>query len=143
MACEVDCSVHHSEVMHHVEPMDGDTEQYLVHLEDGKRKEIMTYDVIVEAIDRQSTSEAEKTDEECLWIFKEVVGHKKNSCTWGIKMKWKDDSETWESLAFIWKSDPVTLTAYAKEHDLLETDGWKRLCHYVKYEKKFKCQMKR
>eukprot|EP00957_Ditylum_brightwellii_P177063 13488387-Ditylum_brightwellii.AAC.1 len=76
----------------------------------------MTYDAIVEAIDRQLTSEAEKTDGERLWIFKEVVGNRKN--------------------------DPVTLAAYAKERDLLKTDGWKRICHYVKNEKKIKHQMK-
>eukprot|EP00957_Ditylum_brightwellii_P105279 8025606-Ditylum_brightwellii.AAC.1 len=66
----------------------------------------MTYDAIVEAIDRQLTSEVKKTDEECLWIFKEGVGHRKNGWTWDIKMKWEDDSETWEPLAVIWKSDP-------------------------------------
>eukprot|EP00957_Ditylum_brightwellii_P208216 15356336-Ditylum_brightwellii.AAC.1 len=71
MACEVDDSVDCTEVMHHAESIDGETEQYLIHLGDGKRKEIMTYDVIVEAIDRQLTSAVEKTDEECLWIFKE------------------------------------------------------------------------
>eukprot|EP00957_Ditylum_brightwellii_P047111 3577539-Ditylum_brightwellii.AAC.1 len=62
--------------------MDDETKQYLVHLGDGKRKRIMTYDVIVEAIDRQLTSEAKKTDEEWPWIFKEVVGHRKNGQTW-------------------------------------------------------------
>eukprot|EP00957_Ditylum_brightwellii_P013785 1038809-Ditylum_brightwellii.AAC.1 len=61
--------------------MDGETEQYLVHLGDGKQKEIMTYDAMVEVIDRQLTSEAETTDEECFWIFKEVIGHRKNGQT--------------------------------------------------------------
>eukprot|EP00957_Ditylum_brightwellii_P110854 8455325-Ditylum_brightwellii.AAC.1 len=36
-------------------------------------------------------------------------------------MKWEDDSEAWEPLGI---------------------DGWDRLYHYVKNEKKFKCQMK-
>eukprot|EP00957_Ditylum_brightwellii_P137089 10453101-Ditylum_brightwellii.AAC.1 len=49
----------------------------------------MTYDTIVEAIDRQLTSEAEKTDEECLWIFNKVVGHRKNGQTWDVKMNGK------------------------------------------------------
>eukprot|EP00957_Ditylum_brightwellii_P076579 5820270-Ditylum_brightwellii.AAC.1 len=66
----------------------------------------MTYDDVVEAIDRQLTSEAEKTDEEHLWIFKEVVGHRKNVQTWDVKMKWEDDLETWDPLAVIWKPDP-------------------------------------
>eukprot|EP00957_Ditylum_brightwellii_P060917 4623962-Ditylum_brightwellii.AAC.1 len=78
MTCEVDGSAHHAEVMCRVESMNGETEQYLVHLVYGKIKETMTYDAIVEAIDRQLISEVEKTDEERLWIFKEVVGHRKN-----------------------------------------------------------------
>eukprot|EP00957_Ditylum_brightwellii_P134768 10274815-Ditylum_brightwellii.AAC.1 len=57
-------------------------------------------------------------------------------------MKREDNSETWEPLAVIWKSDPVASAEYAKEYDLLKIDGWKRLCHYVKNEKKFKHQMK-
>eukprot|EP00957_Ditylum_brightwellii_P186565 14204504-Ditylum_brightwellii.AAC.1 len=70
--------------------MDGETEQYLVHLGNGKRKEIMTYDAILEAIDRKLTSEVEKTDGESLWIFKEVVGHRKNGWTWNVKMKYRN-----------------------------------------------------
>eukprot|EP00957_Ditylum_brightwellii_P172590 13138770-Ditylum_brightwellii.AAC.1 len=87
MTREVDCYVHHAEVMCHVESMGGEIEQYLVHLGDRKRKEIATDDVIVEAIDRQLTSEAEKTE---------------------------DDSETWEPFAVIWKSDLVTLAIEKK-----------------------------
>eukprot|EP00957_Ditylum_brightwellii_P100721 7676392-Ditylum_brightwellii.AAC.1 len=52
MACEVDGSVHHAEVMRLVESTDDETEQYLVHLGDGKQHEIMTYDAIVEPIDK-------------------------------------------------------------------------------------------
>eukprot|EP00957_Ditylum_brightwellii_P021407 1614585-Ditylum_brightwellii.AAC.1 len=122
--------------------INGETEQYLVHLGGGQRKETMTYDTIVEAIDRQLTSVAEKTDEERLWMFKEVVGYRKNGWIWDIKMKWEDDSETWEPLLVIWKSAPVTLAVYAKDHDVLKTDGWKRLWHYITNEKKFRCQMK-
>eukprot|EP00957_Ditylum_brightwellii_P117417 8955705-Ditylum_brightwellii.AAC.1 len=61
----------------------------------------MTYDAIVEAIDKQLTAEAEKRDEECLWIFNEVVGHRKNAYTWDVRMKWEDDSETWEPIGVI------------------------------------------
>eukprot|EP00957_Ditylum_brightwellii_P045020 3415374-Ditylum_brightwellii.AAC.1 len=87
MTCEVDDSAHRAEVIRHVESMNGETEQYLVHLVDGKQKESMIYDAIVEAIDKQLTSEVEKTDEEQLWIFKEAVGHRKNGQTWDVKMK--------------------------------------------------------
>eukprot|EP00957_Ditylum_brightwellii_P104596 7969584-Ditylum_brightwellii.AAC.1 len=81
MAHEVDGSVNCAIVMRCVETMDGETEQHLVYFGYRKQKEIMTYDAMVEATDRQLTSEAEKSDEEHLWIFKEVVGHRKNGQT--------------------------------------------------------------
>eukprot|EP00957_Ditylum_brightwellii_P080616 6131262-Ditylum_brightwellii.AAC.1 len=71
MAHEVDDPVHCAEFIHYAESADDEIEQYLVHLGNGKRQEILTYDAIVEAIDRQLKLEAEKTDEEHLWIFKE------------------------------------------------------------------------
>jgi hypothetical protein len=40
MAHEVDGSVHCAEVMRCVQSMDGETEQYLVYLRDGKRKRL-------------------------------------------------------------------------------------------------------
>eukprot|EP00957_Ditylum_brightwellii_P199515 15208741-Ditylum_brightwellii.AAC.1 len=68
MAHKVDGSVHCAEVMCHVESMD--------------------------ATDMQLTSGAKKTDEECLWIFKEVVENRQNGWTWDVKITWEDDSET-------------------------------------------------
>ena len=38
--------------------------------------------------------------------------------------------------------DPVTLAKYAKENDLLNTPGWKRLKHYVKSAKAMKRNLK-
>ena len=39
---------------------------------------------------------------------------------------WDDSSLTWEPLTVVGKTDPVTLAAYAKEHGLLDTPGWKQ-----------------
>eukprot|EP00957_Ditylum_brightwellii_P046382 3520845-Ditylum_brightwellii.AAC.1 len=47
----------------------------------------------------ESMNEVEKTDKECLWIFKEVIGYRNNGQTWDVKMKWEDDSEAWKPLA--------------------------------------------
>ena len=44
-----------------------------------------------------------------------------------MKVKWTDGSITWEPLALMVASDPVTLAAYAKEHELMELPGWKKL----------------
>jgi Reverse transcriptase (RNA-dependent DNA polymerase) len=40
------------------------------------------------------------------------------------------------------KDDPVTTAAYAKEHGLLDTPGWKRFKRIARREKKFQCMLK-
>jgi hypothetical protein len=65
-------------------------------------------------------------DDERLWIFKEVKDHRHKGKTWEVLMKWEDDSETWEPLSIVWKSDPVTLAQYGYDNSLLlDEDGWK------------------
>eukprot|EP00957_Ditylum_brightwellii_P133177 10154059-Ditylum_brightwellii.AAC.1 len=59
----------------------------MVHIGNGKRQEIMIYDVIVEAIDRKLTSDAKKSGEDHLLVFKEVVGHRENGQNWDARMK--------------------------------------------------------
>ena len=133
---EADGSMHRAEVIKRMETVDGETEQFLVRLGDGKREEVMTYNEVVEAINRQLEREESQTDEERLWIYKAVKNHRKNGNTWDVLLKWEDDSETWEPLTAVWRSDPVTLARYAEDNDLLGTKGWKRLRYYTKNKKK-------
>ena len=109
--------------------MDGETEQYLVALGDGERKEVMTYSAILEIMEKQHAEEIDNADR--YWSFKSIGGHRKDGRTWEVLVKWEDGSESWETLAAIRGQDPVTLANYAKEHDLLETDGWKSLMERV------------
>jgi len=133
---EIDGSLHRAEVMRRVETVDGETEQYLVRLGDGTREEVMTYDAIVQQLDEQFTREAEQDEFDRTWIFKSIKDHRKNGTTWEVLMHWEDDSETWEPLNVVWRSDPVTLAKYADEKNLLNTPGWKRLRRYSKNKKK-------
>ena len=50
-------------------------------------------------------------------------------------IEWETGEITDEPLALIAADDPVTCTAYAKKHDLLHLDGWKRLKHIAKNQK--------
>jgi hypothetical protein len=45
-------------------------------------------------------------------------------------------------LALMVKFDPVTCAQYAKDNDLLDTDGWKSLKRIAKREKLFQCMIK-
>ena len=132
---EVDGTVHRAEVTKRLKQAEDEAEQYLVRVGDG-RQEVMTYNAVLEALNAQLEREANQTDEERMWIFKEVQEHRKRDGKWEVLMKWEDDSVTWEPLSLIWKSDPVTLAKYASDNDLLGLDGWKRFRKYAKSKKK-------
>ena len=120
---EVDGSVHRAEVIKRLENMDGQTDQYLVSLGDGKRQDVMTYGEIIDIIERQNADEI--ADEDKFWSYKAISGHRKVGRTWEVLVKWEDGSESWEPLSAIKGQDPVTLAIYAKDNDLLDTEGWK------------------
>ena len=50
-------------------------------------------------------------------------------------VEWETGEITNEPLSLIAADDPVTCAEYAKKHDLLHLDGWKRLKHIAKNQK--------
>jgi len=86
--------------------------------------------------------EAERDPYDVTWIFKALKHHHKNGKYWEVLMHWEDESETWEPLNVIWRSDPVTLAKYADEKNLLDVSGWKRFRRYVKNKKKLNRMVK-
>ena len=82
--------------------------------------------------------------EEGVWHFKTILAHKgpltKNSkeykgSKWNVQLLWETGETSWEPLSVIKDTDPVTCAIYAKEHDLLETEGWKSLRKLAKKQK--------
>ena len=118
---------------------DNDAENHerikmLVAYDDDKIEELMSYnelsDIVSEQHDRESTGEQE------IFSFREIsdhVGPIKRSdpdykgSTYNVLVEWEDGTKTWEPVSLMIASDPATLAAYAKEHDLLDTPGWKNL----------------
>jgi hypothetical protein len=52
-------------------------------------------------------------------------------------VEWENGETTTEPLSVIAANDPVTCAIYAKEHDLLDTEGWKRFRNTAKRENHF------
>jgi hypothetical protein len=79
------------------------------------------------------------------WNFKRIVGHKGPFRTsdpeykgsrYNVLVEWENGEITSEPLNIFGKDDPVTCTIYAREHGLLEEEGWKRFKGIAKREKK-------
>ena len=82
----------------------------------------------------------DKTDtgplEDGLYRFKCIKDHKGpytssdpeyNGSSYNLLIEWETGEQTWEPLSNIIASDPYTCAVYAKEHNLLNTPGWKLL----------------
>ena len=118
---------------------DNDAENHerikmLVAYDDDKIEELMSYnelsDIVSEQHDRESTGEQE------IFSFREISDHvgpikrsdpEYKGSSYNVLVEWEDGTKTWEPVSLMIASDPATLAAYAKEHDLLDTPGWKNL----------------
>lgn len=126
---DIDGAMRRAEVKKRLETVDGETEQYLVSVGDGKRAEVMTFAALRDILEKQHTEEVEEPD--CCWTFKSIAGHRQKGKTWMVRVEWDDGSKTWEPLTSMGSQDPVTITAYAKDHGLLNTSGWKKFKSYL------------
>ena len=95
----------------------------------GRAEAIMSYVQILDHLDQQE-------QQEDLYKFRAITGHQGplspqdenyKGSKYNVMVEW----ETWEitdkPLSLIAADDPVTCAEYAKKHDLLHLDGWKRL----------------
>ena len=55
-----------------------------------------------------------------------------NGSSYNLLIEWETGEQTWEPLSNIIASDPYTCAVYAKEHDLLNTPGWKVLKRHAR-----------
>jgi hypothetical protein len=67
-----------------------------------------------------------------LWHDKDYNGSRFN-----LLVKWENGEITTEPLSVIAADDPVTCAVYAREHDLLDVEGWRHFWNLAKREKHF------
>lgn len=106
--------------------------------DEGHREEIIAYNDLMELIERDLSDMPDNGEK--VYTFSSVTAHRRIARSpqqWEILVKWDTGEETWEPLQLMRTQDPVTIAAYAKAHDLLDTPGWKRLKHYIKTDKRF------
>ena len=79
-----------------------------------------------------------------LYKFRAITGHQGplspqdenyKGSKYNVMVEWETGEITDEPLSLIAADDHVTCAEYAKKHDLLHLDGWKRLKHIAKKQK--------
>jgi hypothetical protein len=115
--------------------------RFLVSVNDDEYEEIVSYNEILEHLEQS----ADPDGEDAVWKFKRIFAHQgplaPNDQHWkgskfNVGIEWETGERTFEPLTIAAADDPVTCAIYARDNDLLETDGWKRFKRIVKNEKK-------
>ncbi len=127
---QADGTVAQATVVREYERVDSETQQYVVKI--GDKLDVMTHAAVVDALDKQLQRERDQPEDEKLWFFKEIRHHRFKDGKWEVRVLWEDGSETWEPLSVIFADDPITVSRYAWNEDLLDTPGWKRCRPYAK-----------
>ena len=103
----------------------------------GRAEAIMSNVQILDHLDQQE-------QQEDLYKFRAITGHQGplspqdenyKGSKYNVMVEWETGEITDEPLSLIAADDPVTCAEYAKKHDLLHLDGWKRLKHIAKNQK--------
>jgi hypothetical protein len=92
-----------------------------------------TYNEILDFIERDKNDI--ESDTEQLYKFRRITAHQGPLRTsdkdykgsrYNVLVEWETGETTYEPLDLIASDDPVTCAQYAKQHGLLDTEGWKR-----------------
>jgi hypothetical protein len=107
--------------------------------------EIFTYNEILNHIEKDNNDL--ESDTEQLFKFHRIAAHQGPLCSsdkdwkgssYNVLVEWETGETMYEPLNTIAADDPVTCAEYAKENNLLDTDGWKQFRRLAKNEKKLK-----
>jgi hypothetical protein len=86
---------------------------------------LMTYNKMIEWRERDQQAEG-------IYRIEAITGHRKTkNGTYEVQMSWSTGENTWEPMRVIFQDDPISVSIYAKENGLLNTDGWKSCKRYV------------
>jgi hypothetical protein len=132
----VECiSDHESNVRH-----SDDHVKFWISVNEDKYEEIITYNELMDFIEKNQENNA------IVWRFGHIVGHQGpllwhdkdyNGSRFNVLVEWENGEITTEPLSVIAADDPVTCAVYAREHDLLDVEGWRHFWNLAKHEKHF------
>ena len=113
-------------------------------INDDQYEEVLSYNEIHNYIEQQDD------DGTKLWKFKRIIAHEGplkptdptyKGSKYNIMIKWENGKVTSKPLTVIAADNPVTCTIYAREHDLLDLEGWKHFKGIAWHDKKLLCMV--
>ena len=93
-----------------------DEGKYLCQVGDSHCEEILTYNEVMDHVHKKHLCDKYNN----MFAFESILDHRKGKDRkFEVLVKWETEEEKWEPLKIMVKEDPITLAAYAAEHDLL------------------------
>jgi hypothetical protein len=95
--------------------------------------------------------EKNQENDAIVWRFRCIMGHQGpllwhdkdyNGSRFNLLVEWENGEITTEPLLVIAAENPGTCAVYAREHDLLDVEGWKHFRNLAKRKKHFLCLVK-
>jgi hypothetical protein len=120
--------------------MSDDHHKFRISVNDDQYEEVTTYNELMDFIQKNEENDA------IVWHFWQIIGHQGpllcsdpdyKGSKFNVMDEWENGETTTEPLSVIAANDPVTCAIYAKEHDLLDTEGWKCFRNTARREKHF------
>jgi hypothetical protein len=114
--------------------------KFRISVNEDEYEETITYNELLDFIEKNQENDA------IVWRFRRIVGHQGpllrhdkdyNGSRFNLLVEWENGEITTEPLLVIAADVPITCAVYAREHDLLDVEGWKRFRNLAKREKHF------
>ena len=108
---------------------DKDLIKFKLKYDHSDLEDVMSYNEILDYVEREHNNEDGHH-----WKFRTILGHihtpvghkDRMGSDYNVRTGWETGAVSVEPLDFLAKDIPVDLAMYAKKHDLLEKEGWKR-----------------
>jgi hypothetical protein len=113
-------------------------------MNDDKSEEVITYNELMEFMSRDDEGDH-------VWKFTRIVAHEGplkpghrdyKGSQYNVMIQWENGETTTEPLRLIAADNPVMCAIYARDNNLLDLPGWKRLRGLAKRQKKFEMTVK-
>ena len=115
---------------------------FVLNIGEGKVEELITYNQLLEHLEHAEDKDNSMDQEP--YKFRAIIGHegplkatdpKWKGSKYNAQIEWETREITFEPISVIAADDPIPCAAYAKENNLYNLYGWKRVSHLVKKEK--------
>jgi hypothetical protein len=135
-ACIVDLVEDHQSKEH----KSDNHHKFCISINDNQYEEVITYNELMDFIQKNEENDT------IIWCFQWIIGHQRpflcsdpdyKGSKFNVMVEWENRETTMEPLSVIAADDPVTCAISAKEHDLLDTEGWKCFRNMARREKHF------